>query len=127
MKLVLFAGVCALSGVLLAAQSTQPFAVDSSRPQPAGKLAARPLHRDPPFDAPTDPVLCFNAEAKKWYMYYTARRATATNAPGVSWVHGSNIGMAESTDGGATCTYKGTADISYGKDRGDYNYLAPEA
>lgn len=93
-----------------------------------GKLAPRPLFRDPPFDAPTDPVLCFNAEAGKWYMYYTARRAAATDAPGVSWVHGSNIGMAESSNGGATWTYKGTADISDGKDEHprDYTYWAPE-
>jgi hypothetical protein len=100
----------------------------AANPTPAGKLAPRPLFRDPPFDAPTDPVFCFNAEAKKWYMYYTARRATATNAPGVTWVHGSNIGMAESSDGGATWTYKGTADISYGKDQhpNDYTYWAPE-
>ena len=67
--------------------------VPVTNPVPAGKLAARPLFRDPSFDAPTDPVLCFDAEAKKWFMYYTARRATATNAPGVTWVHGSNIGM----------------------------------
>src|SRR5690242_7373400 len=43
----------------------------SSTAQPGvgfGKVAARPLFRDPPFDAPTDPVLCFNAEAGKWYM-----------------------------------------------------------
>ena len=95
---------------------------------PAGKVAPRPLYRDPPFDAPTDPVLCFNAEANKWFMYYTARRATATNAPGVTWVHGSNIGMAESADGGATWTYKGPADIRYGKDEhpNDYTYWAPE-
>jgi hypothetical protein len=95
---------------------------------PAGKIAPRPLYRDPPFDAPTDPVFCFNAEQKKWFMYYTARRATATNAPGVMWVHGSNIGMAESSDGGATWTYRGTADINYGKDvhPNDYTYWAPE-
>jgi hypothetical protein len=93
-----------------------------------GKVAPRPLYRDPPFDAPTDPVLCFNAESKRWYLYYTARRAAATNAPGVTWVHGSNIGMAESADGGATWTYKGTADIRYGKDQhpNDYTYWAPE-
>jgi hypothetical protein len=97
-------------------------------PAPAGKIAPRPLYRDPPFDAPTDPVLCFNAEQKKWFMYYTARRATATNAPGVTWVHGSNIGMAESSDGGATWTYRGTADINYGKHEhpDDYTYWAPE-
>jgi hypothetical protein len=96
--------------------------------EPSGKRVPRPLYRDPPFDAPTDPVVCFNAETQKWYMYYTARRATATDAPGVQWVHGTNIGMAESSDGGATWTYKGTADISYGKDRhpSDYTYWAPE-
>ena len=102
----------------------------SARPSatPSGMLAPRPLYRDPPFDAPTDPVLCFNGEQKKWFMYYTARRATATNAPGVTWVHGSNIGMAESSDGGATWTYCGTADIGYGKDAhpSDYTYWAPE-
>jgi hypothetical protein len=55
-------------------------------------------------------------------------RGTAANAPGVTWVHGSNIGMAESADGGATWTYRGTADITYGKDThpGDYTYWAPE-
>jgi len=98
------------------------------RVTPAGKLAARPLYRDPPFDAPTDPVLTFNAETKKWFMYYTQRRATATNAPGVAWVHGTHIGIAESGDGGATWTYRGEAKISYGQDAhpDDYTYWAPE-
>jgi hypothetical protein len=95
---------------------------------PTGKPAPRPLYRDPPFDAPTDPVLTFNAETKKWFMYYTQRRATATNAPGVAWVHGTRIGMAESSDGGATWTYMGTANIHYGLDvhPNDYTYWAPE-
>jgi len=95
---------------------------------PAGKLAPRPLFRDPPFAAPTDPVLNFNAEQNKWFMYYTQRRATATNTPGVTWVHGTHIGMAESTDGGATWTYRGEAKITYGQDvhPEDYTYWAPE-
>ncbi len=103
-------------------------ASEAGVPGAAGKLTPRPLYRDPAFDAPTDPVLCFNTEQGKWFMYYTARRATATNAPGVTWVHGSNIGMAESSDGGATWTYRGTADINYGKDAhpNDYTYWAPE-
>ena len=95
---------------------------------PAGKAAPRPLYRDPVFDAPTDPVICYIAERNKWFMYYTARRATAADAPGVTWIHGSNIGMAESSDGGATWTYRGVADIDYGKDvhPNDYTYWAPE-
>ncbi len=110
--------------------SDSPAAAPAPTPTtlPAGKVATRPLFRDPVFDAPTDPVLCFNAETGKWFMYYTARRATATNAPGVKWVHGSRIGMAESSDGGATWTYRGTADIRYGQDEhpDDSTYWAPE-
>jgi len=97
-------------------------------PPPAGKLAPRPLYRDPVSHSPADPSFCFNAGQNKWFMYYTARRATATNAPGVSWVYGSDIGVAESSDGGATWTYRGTADIRYGKDAHphDYTYWNPE-
>lgn len=93
-----------------------------------GKLAARPLYRDPPLDAPTDPVLCFNAESGKWFMYYTARRATAQDATGVTWIHSTAIGMAESSDGGATWAYRGPADISYARDThpNDTTYWAPE-
>src|ERR1039457_4664063 len=102
--IVLASFVCIFSGLV-------PGQSPALNPTAAGKLAPRPLYRDPPFDAPTDPVLCFNAEQKKWFMYYTARRATAVDAPGVTWIHGSNIGMAESSDGGATWTYRGIADI----------------
>jgi lysophospholipase L1-like esterase len=116
------------AGYAIWGKALRAASVLTETPPPAGKLAPRPLYRDPPFDAPTDPVLCFNAESQKWFMYYTARRAAATNAPGVTWVHGSNIGMAESSDGGATWSYRGTADISYGKDThpDDYTYWAPE-
>ena len=34
--------------------------------------------------------------------------------PGVSWVHGTRIGIAESADGGATWKYRGTADLPVG-------------
>jgi hypothetical protein len=96
--------------------------------QSGGKVASRPLYVDPPGNAPTDPVLCFNAEQNKWFMYYTQRRATAVDLPGVTWVHGTSIGIAESSDGGATWSYRGLADIDYGKDKHpkDYTYWAPE-
>ncbi len=42
----------------------------------------------------------------------------------VAWVHGTRIGIAISSDGGAHWTYKGTAEIPYGKP--DYTHWAPD-
>jgi hypothetical protein len=88
------------------------------------KLAAKPLFRDPIYDGAADPVICWNRGEQKWFMFYTNRRANEPNTPGVSWVHGTRIGIAESSDGGATWKYRGTADINYGE--GDYSYWAPD-
>jgi len=96
-------------------------AAESRQP---GKVAAKPLFRDPVFDGAADPVLCWNRAEKKWFMFYTNRRANVTNAPGVSWVHGTPIGIAESSDSGASWKYRGTADITYGGK--GYTYWAPE-
>ena len=89
-----------------------------------GKIAPKPLFRDPVYDGAADPALVWNRAEKKWLMFYTNRRASAAGLPGVSWVHGTKIGIAESADGGATWKYTGTADIPYG--RKDYTYWAPE-
>jgi hypothetical protein len=89
-----------------------------------GKLAPKPLFRDPVYDGAADPVLVWNRAGKKWNMFYTNRRASAPNLPGVSWVHGTRIGIAESADGGATWKYVGTAQIDYGTP--DYSHWAPE-
>jgi hypothetical protein len=128
MEKACYRALVALTALLATALPAVQGGPDAQSPSPQGKQVLRPLYRDPPFDAPTDPVLCFNAEQNKWFMYYTARRATAENTPGVTWVHGSNIGMAESSDGGATWAYRGTADIQYGKDihPNDTTYWAPE-
>ena len=90
----------------------------------AGKIAAKPLFRDPVFDGAADPVLCWNRAEKKWFMFYTNRRANEPNTPGVTWVHGTKIGIAESSDGGATWTYRGTADIPHGGE--GMTHWAPE-
>ena len=117
--------------LLITSIATLPCALSPGQDAPsshsAGKLAPRPLYRDPPFDAPTDPVFCFNAESSKWFMYYTQRRATAADATGVTWIHGTKIGMATSTDG-VTWTYMGEAKIDYGQKEHptDYTYWAPE-
>ena len=92
--------------------------------QPRGKVAPKPLYRDPVYDGAADPVLVWNRADKKWNMFYTNRRANVPNLPGVTWVHGTRIGIAESADGGATWKYDGTAEIGYGKP--DYTHWAPD-
>jgi hypothetical protein len=50
-------------------------------------------------------------------MLYTNRRANVPGLEdGVSWVHGTPIGIAESTDGGANWNCRCDASINYGKE-----------
>jgi len=89
------------------------------------KPAPKPLYRDPVYDGAADPVVIWNRAEKKWFMFYTNRRASLTNGVnGVAWVHGTRIGIAESGDGGATWKYRGTADIRHGGE--GMTYWAPE-
>jgi hypothetical protein len=92
--------------------------------QPA-KLANKPLFRDPVYDGATDPTIIWNSKEKKWFMFYTSRRAKDTTLSKIAWVHGSAIGIAESSDGGATWKYRDTCDIDYRKNPG-YTFWAPE-
>lgn len=85
-------------------------------PAERGKVAPKPLYRDPIHDGAADPVVVWNRAEKKWFIFYTNRRANVLGLEGVEWCHGSKIGIAESTDGGATWTYRGTADIPYGQE-----------
>lgn len=62
--------------------------------------------RDPIFDGPTDPVVV-TAPDGSLRLFYTQRRASL-ELPGVEWVHGTAIGVAESYDGGVTWRYRGT-------------------
>lgn len=82
-----------------------------SAPAMEGKLAAKPLFRDPVYDGAADPVLVWNAARGRWWMFYTNRRANAPGLAGTTWVHGTRIGIAESPDAGASWTYVGAADI----------------
>ena len=76
-----------------------------------GKVAAKPLYRDPLFDGAADPVIVYTGSYGRWYMLYTNRRANAQATKGVEWVHGTRIGIAESLDAGVTWRYIGEADI----------------
>ena len=82
-----------------------------------------PLFRDPIYDCPTDPTVIWNEEEKEWVLFYTQRRAS-DEGEGVSWVHGTRIGVATSRDG-AKWLYRGTLpglDI----ERGHNTFWAPE-
>lgn len=90
----------------------------------AQQPAPKPLYRDPVYDGAADPVVIYNRQQKKWWMFYTNRRATMTDTTGVAWVHGTRIGIAESDDG-VVWKYKDTANINYRPDSG-YTFWAPE-
>jgi hypothetical protein len=67
-----------------------------------------PLFSDPVHQAPTDPVL-IEAPDGTWRMLYTQRRA-GDRSPGFAWVHGTDIGVAASDDGGRTWMYAGVLE-----------------
>jgi beta-xylosidase len=93
--------------------------------QSSGVAAPKPLFRDPVFDGAADPVVVWNFAERKWFMFYTNRRAKLPESEidGVNWVHGTKIGIAESRNG-AEWKYRGTANIEYG-DEGT-TFWAPE-
>lgn len=86
-------------------------------------LLPAPLFRDPIFDCPTDPTVIWNEEEKMWYLFYTQRRAGDISI-GVSWVHGTKIGVAVSRDGGKWL-YRGTLE-GLEIQRGHNTFWAPE-
>jgi beta-xylosidase len=89
-----------------------------------GGPAPKPLYADPVHDGAADPVVIWNKAERKWWMFYTNRRANIEDSTGVKWVHGTRIGIAESGDG-RTWTYKDTANINYRPDA-EYTFWAPD-
>lgn len=75
-----------------------------------GELAPKPAFRDPVFDGAADPIVVWNPQVQRWWMFYTNRRANQAGLSGVAWVHGCRIGIAESKEG-AQWSYLGTAEI----------------
>lgn len=91
--------------------------------------ASRPLFRDPVHDGAADPVVIWNHRTRTWWMFYTNRRAKDLSIPEIAWVHGTRLGVAESTDGGATWTYRGVAKIDLPAEYGteaEVTHWAPE-
>lgn len=83
-----------------------------------------PLFRDPIHDGAADPVVIYNDLTDTHYMFYTARRADLPEE-GVKWVHGTDIGIAESKDNGNSWEYIGICrGLEY--EKGQNTYWAPE-
>jgi hypothetical protein len=83
-----------------------------------------PLFRDPIYDGAADPTLIWNREERTWWMMYTNRRANIDGI-GFSWVHGTDIGVASSADGGQSWLYRGTV-TGLEFERGRNTFWAPE-
>jgi hypothetical protein len=113
------------TAVLLAASapfSTPAKAADAG-PDASRSVTPAPLYRDPVFDGAADPVLVGNPGRKAWWIGYTQRRAKL-DLRGVAWAHGTEIGVAESQDGGMTWNYIGQLPLSH-PDPG-YSFWAPD-
>ena len=70
-----------------------------------------PIYSDALWGGASDPVVIRRegTAPAEWWMFYTQRRANLAGE-GVEWVHGSRIGVAVSTDGGASWGYRGVVD-----------------
>lgn len=88
-----------------------------------GVAASKPLYRDPFNFGSTDPIIVRSRQDGKWYMFYTSRRATLKDGKGAEWVHGSSIGIANSSDL-AHWYYQQDAQIDYKPDA-EPTYWAP--
>jgi len=84
-----------------------------------------PLFRDPVYDGAADPTVIWNRREREWWIFYTNRRAWSPPSDDVGWVHGTDIGIASSADGGGRWTYRGIVrglDLEPGR----HTYWAPE-
>jgi hypothetical protein len=117
--------VCAIAVLSAAFFGSAPPALAETPLPTADRVAPKPLYRDPVMDGATDPTIIWSPADRKWFMFYTSRRANVQGlAPGVAWVHGSPIGIATSGDG-ATWTYLRDANIVYKDAVPDKTYWAP--
>jgi hypothetical protein len=106
------------------AASATTLLADAASAATVGAPASAPLFRDPIFDGASDPVIIWNRQEKNWWLLYTQRRANV-DVPGVSWVHGCDIGVARSADNGRTWRYLGALPgLEF--ERGRNTFWAPE-
>lgn len=82
-----------------------------------------PLFMDPIFNGAADPVIIWNHLESEWWIIYTQRRSNGPG-PGASNIHGSELGVASSTDG-SNWYYRGTLEgLKF--EHGHNTFWAPE-
>jgi len=82
-----------------------------------------PLFIDPVFLGAADPTVIWNHMEQEWWMIYTQRPATLPG-PGVTSIHGSDLGVASSPDG-HDWLYRGTLEgLEF--EHGRNTFWAPE-
>jgi hypothetical protein len=87
-------------------------------------LPPAPLFRDPIYDGAADPTIIWNPIEKSWWLLYTNRRANVS-CQQFAWVHGTDIGIASSTDHGQSWLYRGVLQgLEF--ERGHNTFWAPE-
>jgi hypothetical protein len=114
---------CLLSTILLVGGTLH--AQSNVSPPDSGKVAPKPLYRDPVYDGAADPTVIYNSSDRKWYMFYTVRRANVPGLSGIVWIHATPIGIATSADAGVTWKYLTTAKINYKDAVPDATWWAP--
>ena len=91
----------------------------------ANYIPKAPLFRDPVYDGASDPSIIYNRGEKNWWIFYTGRRANIADTSDTKWVHGSDMGICSSSDGGRTWIYRGIArGLNFEKGRN--TFWAPE-
>ena len=87
-------------------------------------VPSAPLFRDPIYDGAADPAIIRNHRTGEGWIFYTNRRAFSPCLD-VEFMHGTDIGIASSSDGGCSWVYRGTAQgLCY--EPGRNTYWAPE-
>lgn len=87
------------------------------------KTISAPLFEDPVHFAPADPMICYNDTTDELWMFYTARRGDL-NCENHEWYFGTQVGVAVSSDGGCTFSYKGELSLNF--EDGLNTFWAPE-
>jgi len=125
MKVCIYLLYClCMTWCLVEAAAQEPIhQVTVTDPEVIAQSTPAPLFRDPVYDGAADPVLVWNPDKQVWWMFYTQRRAKI-DVPGVEWCHGTEIGVAESSDYGFSWSYLGTLPLSHPDSA--YSFWAPD-